>query len=76
MSGAWLRKEQVDLAVDKILEAASLAFVDLGVGQDGLMHSSRIPRGTTLAAGQVLDVEIERIEAERGRIGLRLPSSA
>lgn len=38
MSGAWLREEQVDLAVDKILEAASRAFVDLGVSRTRMGH--------------------------------------
>jgi len=38
MSGAWLREEQVDLAVDKILEAASQAFVDLGVSRTRMGH--------------------------------------
>jgi AcrR family transcriptional regulator len=38
MSGAWLREEQTDLAVDKILEAASRAFVDLGVSRTRMGH--------------------------------------
>ena len=38
MSGAWLREEQVDLAVDKILEAASKAFADLGVSRTRMGH--------------------------------------
>lgn len=36
MSGAWLREEQVDLAVEKILEAAAVAFVELGVSRAGM----------------------------------------
>jgi AcrR family transcriptional regulator len=36
--GAWLREEQADLAVDKILEAASRAFVDLGVSRTRMAH--------------------------------------
>ena len=46
------------------------AFVDIGVKQDGLLHRSQLPAGVTLQAGQVIQVEILRIEAERGRISL------
>ena len=46
------------------------AFVDLGVKQDGLLHRSQIPTGTVLKVGDVIDVEILKIESERGRIGL------
>jgi AcrR family transcriptional regulator len=38
MSGAWLREEQADLAIDKILEAASRAFIDLGVSRTRMGH--------------------------------------
>jgi AcrR family transcriptional regulator len=38
MSGAWLREEQADLAVDKILEAASQAFVNVGVSRTRMGH--------------------------------------
>jgi len=46
------------------------AFVDIGVKQDGLLHKSQIPNGTVLKVGDIVDVEIQKIEAERGRIGL------
>jgi len=46
------------------------AFVDIGVKQDGLLHKSQIPNGTILKVGDIIDVEIQKIEAERGRIGL------
>jgi uncharacterized protein len=46
------------------------AFVDLGVKQDGLLHRSQIPVGTVLKVGDIIDVEILKIETERGRIGL------
>jgi uncharacterized protein len=46
------------------------AFVDLGVKQDGLLHKSQIPFGTMLKVGDILEVEILKIEAERGRISL------
>ncbi len=50
------------------------AFVDIGVKQDGLLHRSQIPRGVVLGVGDVIDVEIQRVEAERGRIALSWPS--
>ena len=46
------------------------AFVDIGVKQDGLLHKSQIPFGTVLKVGDILDIEILKIEPERGRIGL------
>lgn len=46
------------------------AFVDIGVKQDGLLHISQIPRGTVLAVGDILEVEIRTVDKERGRIGL------
>jgi len=46
------------------------AFIDIGVKQDGLLHRSQIPRGTRLSVGDVLPVEILKVEIERGRIGL------
>ena len=46
------------------------AFIDIGVKQDGLMHISKIPRGHRLQVGDVLDVEIDSIDIERGRISL------
>jgi uncharacterized protein len=46
------------------------AFIDIGVKQDGLLHRSQIPPGTTLSVGDVLPVEILNVEAERGRISL------
>ncbi len=46
------------------------AFVDIGVKQDGLLHRSQQPRGTTVRVGDVITVRIVQIERERGRIGL------
>jgi uncharacterized protein len=46
------------------------AFVDIGVKQDGLLHRSQLPYGTVLNVGDVIDVEILKVEPERGRIGL------
>jgi uncharacterized protein len=50
------------------------AFVDIGVKQDGLLHISKIPKGTRLAVGEVIEVEILGVEPERGRIQLGWPS--
>jgi AcrR family transcriptional regulator len=38
MPRPWLREEQADLAIDKILDAAAQAFVDLGVSRAGMGH--------------------------------------
>jgi len=44
------------------------AFVDIGMKQDGLLHKSKIPFGTVLKVGDIIEVEILKIETERGRI--------
>jgi protein Tex len=46
------------------------AFIDIGVKQDGLLHRTQIPTGTVLKVGDIIAVEILKIEQERGRIGL------
>ncbi|HEU4744705.1 MAG TPA: helix-hairpin-helix domain-containing protein, partial [Anaerolineales bacterium] len=46
------------------------AFIDIGLKQDGLLHRTQIPVGTVLKVGDIIDVEILKIETERGRIGL------
>jgi uncharacterized protein len=46
------------------------AFIDIGIKQDGLLHRTQIPAGTVLKVGDIIDVEILKIENERGRIGL------
>lgn len=46
------------------------AFVDIGVKQDGLLHTSRIPKDVLLAVGDVIAVEILSVDLERGRISL------
>jgi uncharacterized protein len=45
-------------------------FVDIGVKQDGLLHRTQVPPGTTLQVGDIIDVTILKVEAERGRISL------
>jgi len=49
------------------------AFVDIGVKQDGLLHRSQVPPGTNLQVGEIIDVEIQKVEPERGRISLKWP---
>jgi uncharacterized protein len=51
------------------------AFIDIGVKQDALLHRSRMPRGLVLSVGEVVEIAVERIEAERGRIGLAWPGA-
>ncbi|XP_011308753.1 S1 RNA-binding domain-containing protein 1-like [Fopius arisanus] len=50
------------------------AFVDVGVGKDGLIHVSQL-KGETLKIGQRVDVKVQNIVKERGRIGLILITS-
>jgi uncharacterized protein len=45
-------------------------FVDIGVKHDGLLHRTQIPFGTVLKVGDIIDVEILKIEPERSRISL------
>jgi uncharacterized protein len=49
------------------------AFIDIGVKQDGLLHRSQIPRGTMLKVGDIIEIQIQKVEAERGRISLGWP---
>jgi len=46
------------------------AFVDIGVKHDGLLHRTKIPSGTRLQVGDVIDVKVLKVEPERGRISL------
>jgi transcriptional accessory protein Tex/SPT6 len=43
-------------------------FVDIGAKQDGLLHKSKIPYATNLKVGDIINVEIPKIEIERGRV--------
>jgi protein Tex len=49
------------------------AFIDIGVKQDGLLHRSQVPPGVSVQVGDVVDVEILKIEVDRGRIALGWP---
>jgi uncharacterized protein len=46
------------------------AFVDIGVKVDGLLHRSKIVRGTTLQVGDTIDVVVLSIDPDRNRIAL------
>ncbi|MEA3351598.1 MAG: Tex family protein [Chloroflexota bacterium] len=46
------------------------AFVDIGAKQDGLLHRSQIPRGEQVQVGDIIDIKIQKVEIERGRISL------
>lgn len=47
------------------------AFIDIGVKRDGLLHRTVTPKGTELSVGQVLPVEIEKVDKKRDRISLK-----
>jgi protein Tex len=49
------------------------AFIDIGVKQDGLLHRSQWPEAADFGVGDVMDVVILKVEAERGRISLGRP---
>lgn len=73
-----------DLQVGMILEGRVTnitsfgAFVDIGVGRDGLIHISKLSVGYVrqvediIQRGDKVSVEVIRIEASRNRINLRL----
>lgn len=46
------------------------AFVDIGIKQDGLLHRTQIPFGTVLKVGDIIEVDIQKIDMQRGRISL------
>ena len=49
------------------------AFIDIGIKHDGLLHRSQMPRGATFQVGDIIDVEILKVETERERIALGWP---
>ena len=54
------------------------AFIDIGVGRDGLAHISTLQRAgidKTLKVGDVIDVQIRNVDMERNRISLTIPGA-
>lgn len=54
------------------------AFVDIGVGRDGLAHISALQRAgidKTLKIGDMIDVQVRRIDADSNRISLTVPGA-
>ncbi len=52
------------------------AFVDIGVGRDGLVHISSLKRAgvdQTVKVGDVIEVSVRRIDADENRISLTIP---
>ncbi len=47
------------------------SFVDIGVKNDGLLHRSQLPAGRHLNVGDVIQVEVSKVDLERGRISLK-----
>lgn len=45
-------------------------FIDIGVKQDGLLHRTQVPAGMSVQVGDIVEVTILKVEAERGRISL------
>ncbi len=53
------------------------AFVDVGIGRDGLIHTSKMPKVLlkgkgTLELGDKVEVKIDSIDKDKKRIGLSL----
>ena len=53
------------------------AFVDVGVGQNGLIHTSKMTRvalngKTTLDLGDKVEVKVINVEVAKNRLGLEL----
>ncbi|MFP3895969.1 MAG: S1 RNA-binding domain-containing protein [Anaerolineales bacterium] len=54
------------------------AFIDIGVGRDGLAHISTLKRAgidETLQRGDEIDVQIRHVDEERNRISLTIPGA-
>ena len=48
------------------------AFVDIGVGVDGLLHSSQFGPSDRIEIGARVDVAVVEVDEPRRRVGLRL----
>ena len=51
------------------------AFVDCGVGRDGLIHNSKMgPNGRDIGLGDRVEVTVEKVDLTKGHLSLRLNS--
>lgn len=54
------------------------AFVDIGVGRDGLAHISTLKRAgldKTIQVGDMIDVQVRRVDLDTNRISLTVPGA-
>ncbi len=78
--GAMTKEPEVgDTYTGKVVKTTDFgAFVELKKGTDGLLHVSNVGPGRVahiedvIARGDVLDVVVQEVDKERGRIGLKL----
>jgi polyribonucleotide nucleotidyltransferase len=78
--GAMTKEPEVgDTYTGKVVKTTDFgAFVELKKGTDGLLHVSNVGPGRVahiedvLARGDILDVVVQEVDKERGRIGLKL----
>ena len=68
-----------DLYTGKVVKTTEFgAFVELKKGTDGLLHVSNVGPGRVghiedvISRGDVLDVQVQEVDKDRGRIGLKL----
>lgn len=72
------KKYPVGKEIDSSISRTSTygAFVQLETGIEGLIHSSKIPYGTKLVAGDKVKVSIDLFNADQRRVALRLAQTA
>ena len=78
--GAMTKEPEVgDTYTGKVVKTTEFgAFVELKKGTDGLLHVSNVGPGRVahiedvMSRGDVLDVVVQEVDKERGRIGLKL----
>src|SRR2546427_641630 len=79
ITGLTKEPEVGDTYTGKVVKTTQFgAFVELSKGTDGLLHVSNVGPGRVghiedvIARGDVLDVIVQEVDKERGRIGLKL----
>ena len=78
--GAMTKEPEIgDTYTGKVVKTTDFgAFVELKKGTDGLLHVSNVGPGRVahiedvLSRGDILDVVVQEVDKERGRIGLKL----